>query len=477
MLAKIDGDMMKTFAIFLLILNIFLGGKMILAQEIDCPRVGSIPCDHIGDFDIEAVKEKCHEAGVLSFSQRVEECQKELTKKKAETAKELQEIKGHEDQTQRTLETINQGVYQLNLEIANLNITINKLEQEIQEKEKKIKELDERLEDYKTTLSLIIRQIYEYDSFTPLEIFFGHSTISEFTQKIGELEKLENGLKNTIEEIKVAKQTLESQRNQLQEKKDQHIEAKKMLDINRKSLLIRRTEQDYLLKKLAQAKTPLESEIVRIEAKLIELRAAMEKIKSYLIKWTLTGNITWSSIFSAVNSASLVTGVRPALLLAVLQRESTFGQGLGIPGRSQEYCVESWGGNPREYEALKTICARFGYDPDNVPMSRRCAIGPSQFLPTTWFGYEKICPGIYNPWNLNHAVLATGCYLKRNGATSGNEQGALFAYNRATWYANQVLDIASTWQEVIDVCGGLDLNCPKTKEKIESGYLDRIPQE
>jgi len=202
----------------------------------------------------------------------------------------------------------------------------------------------------------------------------------------------------------------------------------------------------------------------------MELRNAMSRIQRYLAQWVIEGRVTWSTIFSAVQRASSATGVRAALLLGVLQIESRFGTGLGTPGHYKEYCDWGWG-SCNNLKVLLDICNKYGYDPNNVPMSTACAIGPSQFLPCTWLKYG----GGGNPWNLNDAVMAMANYLARNGAASGSEKGALLVYNHSEKYANDVIVSANAWQEVIDVCG-LNLNCPQMRERLESKF-GNIPAE
>jgi len=454
-------------------LGYFLGAILFVlnftfAEEIDCNTLSKYSCDKIGEIDFGKVSQKCNQGGITALSQRLEECKKTYLKEKEEAQSRLENIKTEEFKTKTTLSRLDRALAEINFEIAELNLNIESIEKEIKKREKAISELEGKLRDYIQVLEAILKAIYEYDQESSLELLIFGNTLSEVFQKFEELERMREALRSTILDIKKAKLKLEEEKNNLEEAKKTKLELKSLREIRRQSLLLSRREQASILQKLAQAKTPLEREMVRIEAELQQLKIAMEKIRSYLLKWTLTGNITWSSIFKAVSNASAMTGVREALLLGVLQAETRFGQNLGKAGRTKEYCIDRWGGSSREYDALVQICSRFGYDPNNVPMSRSCAIGPSQFLPSTWLAYERLCPGIYNPWDLNHAVLATACYLNRNGATSGNESGALFVYNQSSSYVKAVLSYAETWQEIINICGGLNLNCPSLRERLEA---------
>jgi cell wall-associated NlpC family hydrolase len=92
------------------------------------------------------------------------------------------------------------------------------------------------------------------------------------------------------------------------------------------------------------------------------------------------------------------------------------------------------------------------------------AAGPMQFLISTWGGKAKIKVGsdvkgyasdgdgdgyadIYDPAD---AILGAAKMLKRNGAPDDLRR-AIFVYNRATWYVDQVLEIAQRYAATGDI--------------------------
>ena len=86
----------------------------------------------------------------------------------------------------------------------------------------------------------------------------------------------------------------------------------------------------------------------------------------------------------------------------------------------------------------------------NLGPSSAGALGPMQFLPSTWAAYGVDGDGdgkadIMNPFD---AVPSSALYLCRFGAAKG-EQGlydAIFAYNHADWYVRKVLGLAAQYQ-------------------------------
>jgi hypothetical protein len=100
-----------------------------------------------------------------------------------------------------------------------------------------------------------------------------------------------------------------------------------------------------------------------------------------------------------------------------------------------------------------TVLAAIGQiesgDGSNMGPSTAGALGPMQFLPSTWtewgitaFG-ESGHPDIMDPFD---AVPAAARLLCAAGAGSARGlYGAVFAYNHATWYVNEVLALAQQY--------------------------------
>jgi hypothetical protein len=101
-----------------------------------------------------------------------------------------------------------------------------------------------------------------------------------------------------------------------------------------------------------------------------------------------------------------------------------------------------------------TVLAAIGQiesaDGQNMGPSTAGALGPMQFLPSTWklwgidgFG-ETGQPDIMNPYD---AVPSAARLLCADGAASGGPglRAAIFGYNHATWYVNEVLTLAGEY--------------------------------
>lgn len=86
----------------------------------------------------------------------------------------------------------------------------------------------------------------------------------------------------------------------------------------------------------------------------------------------------------------------------------------------------------------------------NVGPSTAGALGPMQFLPTTWAyaGVDGDGDGKADIMSAYDAVPAASLYLCRDGAGRGGQYlyNAIFSYNHADWYVREVLALAAQYK-------------------------------
>jgi murein DD-endopeptidase MepM/ murein hydrolase activator NlpD len=80
-----------------------------------------------------------------------------------------------------------------------------------------------------------------------------------------------------------------------------------------------------------------------------------------------------------------------------------------------------------------------------------------QFMPDTWlrWGTDGDGDGLADPWDPEDAVFAAARYLAATGASTDISR-AIFAYNHAQWYVDEVLALASVFGGDVDVVFTLD---------------------
>ncbi len=94
--------------------------------------------------------------------------------------------------------------------------------------------------------------------------------------------------------------------------------------------------------------------------------------------------------------------------------------------------------------AINEIETAFG---TNLNVSSAGAVGWMQFMPETWAGYgvDANGDGVKDPNNPEDAIFAAANYLRASGAP-GDWRSAIFSYNHAEWYVDDVLARAESYR-------------------------------
>jgi len=207
------------------------------------------------------------------------------------------------------------------------------------------------------------------------------------------------------------------------------------------------------------------------------------RIRARLFPLRDTEGIPFGEAVAHAQGAARRSGVRSALILAVLSQESDLGKNVGNcyltnspeigdgVGKNTGTPLSGVMHPTRDVPVFLRIVSALGRDSQTTPVS--CpqpgsyggAMGPTQFIPSTWATYESrltsaLGVSAVNPWNPSHAIAATGLYLADVGATGGSyideHTAAARYYAGGNWatlgqaYANAVMAKAAQFQKDID---------------------------
>jgi membrane-bound lytic murein transglycosylase B len=105
------------------------------------------------------------------------------------------------------------------------------------------------------------------------------------------------------------------------------------------------------------------------------------------------------------------------------------------------------------------------------------AVGPMQFIPSTWASYGVAAngDGIADPFNINDAALTAARYLCAAGGnlrTHAGQVAAVLTYNHSDQYLAQVLALADAYHRGIAVTGLPDGN---TTGRVDPGHNTNVP--
>jgi membrane-bound lytic murein transglycosylase B len=222
---------------------------------------------------------------------------------------------------------------------------------------------------------------------------------------------------------------------------------------------------------------------------LADRQAKAAQIRTALFGLRDTAAIPFGTALKYAQNASSKTGVRPALILAILTQESNLGANVGScvitnisSGETKSVNsgkIFSNGIHPtRDLPLLRTILTELGRDPLTTKVSCPLSIGyggamgPAQFIPSTWnliSGQIASLTGEVtpDPWAPSDAIMALAILLKGDGADAGTftaEKNAACKYysgrscasGPGSTYGNQVMTKANTIQTtMIDLLQGI----------------------
>jgi transglycosylase-like protein with SLT domain len=138
------------------------------------------------------------------------------------------------------------------------------------------------------------------------------------------------------------------------------------------------------------------------------------------------------SIPSLPESSCAVSGV-PPVLIPIYHRAS------------DKYALGPQG--PAILAGINAIETNFG---SNLGPSYAGAEGWMQFMPETWayYGVDANGDGVKDPNNPEDAIFAAANYLSASGMPA-DTYGAIFAYNHADWYVEDVLEHAACYADEV----------------------------
>jgi murein DD-endopeptidase MepM/ murein hydrolase activator NlpD len=108
-----------------------------------------------------------------------------------------------------------------------------------------------------------------------------------------------------------------------------------------------------------------------------------------------------------------------------------------------EAAAQAYGVPWQVLAAIDKVESNFG---QNMGPSSAGAIGWMQFMPGTWleYGTDADGDGVADPWNAQDAIYSAARYLAASGGRT-DIQAAVYAYNHADWYVQEVLQLAAAY--------------------------------
>lgn len=368
-------------------------------------------------------------------------------------------------------------IQKLTLQIEQSNILIGDLRSQIGDTTAAIEKTSAEIEKTKNQIAEVLRRVYEENQKSKLEILLESDTLSDFFANVAALAALNVRLDELLMHTQELNESLSNQRNALESEKDEEENFVKIQLLQKQENQNLQVQTQDILKQ-TQGK---EAEYQRL---LADKQKQAQAIRSRIFE--LIGVPEAPTFGEAVAIAKTVagqTGVRPALLLAVLTQESNVGKNVGqcyIADRTTGASVSiqsqrrfTNGMHPRrDLPSFLLITETLGRDPLSTPVSCPIpsvggyggAMGPAQFIPSTWMllkpRLDASLQRSADPWSIKDAFLASAFYLADGGATAQTYNAEWCAAQkyfsgrcstRYRFYGDSVMSIATRYERDIQL--------------------------
>ncbi|MCB9811726.1 lytic murein transglycosylase [Candidatus Nomurabacteria bacterium] len=346
---------------------------------------------------------------------------------------------------ERDLNILDTQINKAALGIEARELAIEQLTDQIGEKEEVIDILTERLQKQRQSIAELVRKTQVVDDYSLVELMLSNQNLSEFFVDFENYRVINDSLNESLEALSTIKSDTESQKTSLEDKKLTEAELKELQEQEKLAIERKENEKEQILdvtkgeeaayKQLLQAQQKTAAEI---RAQLFELAGG-------------GGKIPFPDAVQYAKAASAQTGVPAALVLAILEQESSYGANIGSCAYDDIVYGRAVMHPDRDQPVFVAIANALGFNPSTQQVS--CpwirngerigwggAMGPSQFIPSTWaiyggivstgsgYAYSASSDAIRqltgksspsNPFNNQDAFMATALLMRDNGAAGG----------------------------------------------------------
>lgn len=420
------------------------------------------------------------------------ETELQIVERQILTQSRLVEDKQMERQSlERDISIIEGQVKQAQLGIQARSLSIMQLTDQIGEKEVVLSILSDKLKKQKEALADLVRKSALIKDYSLVEVMLSKKNFSEFFTDVATFNSLKDSLNASVATLNLIQNDTVSQKEDLFTKQEREAEMRRIQELQKQEIERKEKEKEKILTVTKGEEKAYQELLASQQRTAAELRNALFQLLGG------GGGIPLPEAIRLAKYASGKTGVDAALILAILEQETNLGSHLGsclfTDSRSDRPIMHP----DRDEPLFLAIAGILGFDPYTRTVSCPIyqggsrvgwggAMGPSQFIPSTWAIYGGIVNRgngwVYsqaddairringgslpaNPFNNQDAFLATALLLRDNGANgtyAGDRQAALRYY--AGWggatnpanafYGNQVMDRKARLANEIKILGG-----------------------
>ena len=369
----------------------------------------------------------------------------------AELQKEIDAYQAQADQAGAQSKSLQSEIAKLNAQIGRITAQIKSMQASIEETGLEITQTQGAIDDaqhkitvHQEALASALRETSQND-LQPLPLILLESgTLSDFFDRVHDIQRTQDSLSTAIQSITDLRDQLDQQQSQLEQQKTGMEQLQSLQESQQRQLASTKGDKNKLLKVTQGQESKFQSLVKTTQTNL-------ERLKEQIYYLQQNG-ISVDDAVKFAKLAAIGAGIRPAFLLALLETESRLGLNVGTGNWKDDMylCYQrlaNYYPSKRTYylkraedekTAFFSITSSLGLNPDTQKVSHEpsygCggAMGPAQFIPSTWLGYASAVIAITgrvisNPWNTEDAFTAAAVKLARGGASSQTRAGELQA--------------------------------------------------
>lgn len=391
---------------------------------------------------------------------------------------------------ERDLTLIESEITRAQLGIQARSLAIRQLSDQIGEKSVVLSILKERLDKQQTSLADLVRRSALLDEYSLVEVMLSKDNFSDFFSDVATFQSLKESLNESLAVLQGIQRDTSEQKNQLEEKQETEAEMKRIQELQKQEIEAKERQKTQILT-VTKGQEEAYQELLESQQRTAgQLRNALFQLLGG------GGGIAFPEAVRLAKYAAGVTGVDAALILAILEQETNLGSNLGSCVYNDIRGDRAVMHPDRDAPIFLAIAGILGFEARSKVVScpivsggQRVgwggAMGPSQFIPSTWAMYGGIVNQgngwVYsqsddairringtgspaNPWNNQDAFIATALLLRDNGANGGYASDRLSALRYyAGWggannpansfYGDQVMNRRARLQQEIQILG------------------------
>ncbi|HET8581114.1 MAG TPA: hypothetical protein VFL98_01445 [Candidatus Paceibacterota bacterium] len=424
-----------------------------------------------------AVTAPTTEAQRAALQQQLDQIEAQI----AQQQKLLTQKEAEGESLQNDIDILDAQIKKNQLDIQARNLTIQQIEGQIGQKEDSIGVLDDKVAAGQASLAQLIRLTNESDDTSLIELALS-GTFSDFFQDLDSYEALQSALGTSFDQMAALKDDLTQSKAALESQQEEQEQLRQVSLLQQQTIKSQENKKQQLLDETKGQEAAYQNIIANQQQTASQIRSALFAIRD-------SAAIQFGDAYQYAKQAEAKTGVPAALTLAILTQETNLGEnvgqclltntpnkGDGIGKNTGTHFSQVMKGS-RDVDPFMDITASLGLDPYSMVVS--CppgygyggAMGPAQFIPSTWVLYEDrisamtgVSPA--NPWDARTAIFAAAILMMDNGAGAGTYSAERLAALRyfAGWgnankpayafYGDDVMDIMARLQKQIDILNG-----------------------